>query len=387
MYSLYLHHHKIINNMAYKAPTGMRPPMSPEAKQKIADSIRAKNNEKRIAMGLPPILSPAEMAEQGISNPVTPMQFNYAPQFVEKEIERVKMKDQTFAPDLFVPMATGKPIDLMFTNQGGVPKACNYMLIGDPGVGKTTVSLDIIADLKLAGLDVLFISAEMTRIDLYQYIQRFPKFGEVDIIFTGEYCESNPKKVLEDALKPGYDVVLIDSFAELQNDIKEALRMSTMGSERLIIDIMLEHNLGKNDSGKNTTFIAIQQVTKGGVFVGSNAIKHNTSGMIELRNDPNIGSPYIIFTKNRRGPSQIKMYYTLGKSNDVEYDLRRFNNDGDAREALASEKENIANEEDAFDKLVFGENPNEVVVLYKDEQGNLDEVEVDLEEFNHEEEK
>ena len=326
--------------MAYRPPTGQRKPLSDEAKAKIAEAIRQKAIQKRIEMGLPetPTFSPKE------------------PQvFTDKPIELVRMKDQSFSDDLFVPMKTGKPIDLLFTEEGGIPKACNFILIGDPGVGKSTVSLDILSDLALSGHKVLFICAEMTRIDLYGYVKRYPKFGEVDILFTGEYCESNPKTIIENTLDSGYDVVLIDSFAEVQGDIKDTLKMSTSESEKWLIDLMVAHNLGDNDSKKNTTFIAIQQVTKGGVFVGSNKIKHNTTGMIELRFEPDSGTQYIFFSKNRRGSIGKRMFYSLASTGDVEYDVKRFGNDENAREALSIERQIIESEDETFTRLIFGE--------------------------------
>ena len=321
--------------MAYKEPTGTRKPMSDEAKARIAEAVRLAAAKKREEQGLPPI-----------THGNIP-----APDYIEKPLELVRMKHQEFPDDLFIPMATGKPVDLLFTNDGGLPKACNFMLIGDPGVGKSTVSLDILSDLALKGFKVLFISAEMTRIDLYGYVKRFPKFGEVDILFIGEYCDSNPKTVIEQVLLPGYDVVLIDSFAEVQEDIKEALKLSSSGSEKWLIDLMVSHNLGNNTMRKNTTFIAIQQVTKGGVFVGSNKLKHNTTGMLELRMDQDSGSSYMVFAKNRRGSVGKRMFYSLSASGDVEYDLKRFSNDEDARTALAHERTLLESEEGAFDAL------------------------------------
>lgn len=326
--------------MGFKEPTGQRKPMSEEARARIAEAVRLAAAKKREEQGLPPI-------QNSSSTP--------PPAFLERPLELVKMSEQNFSPDLFIPMKTGKPIDMVFTQEGGVPKACNFMLIGDPGVGKSTVTLDIVADLKAAGYSVLVIQAEMTRIDLYGYVQRYPKFGDIDILFTGEYCDSNPKTVIESALKPGYDVVLIDSFVEVQEDVKEVLKLSTSGSEKWLIDLMISHNLGNNDSGKNTTFIAIQQVTKGGVFVGSNRLKHNTTGMMELRFDQDTSSSYLVFSKNRRGSTNKKMYFTLGNDGEIQYDLRRFSNDEDARAALAQERSLIEAEEDGFDQIFFGQ--------------------------------
>jgi len=265
------------------------------------------------------------------------------------------MKDQDFDPILFEPMATGKPVDKLFTNDGGIPRATNYMVVGDPGVGKSTVTLDILSDLALKGQRVLFISAEMTRIDLFGYVKRYPKFGNVDILFLGEYLDDNPKTVIEEALKVGYDVVLIDSFAEVQEAIKETNRMTTSGSEKFIIDMMIRHNLAGNDSKTHTAFLVIQQVTKGGVFVGSNKLKHNTTGMLEIRFDSDGMAAYLMFTKNRRGQVNRKMYFSLKESGDVAYDDRRFAIDEDSREIFQAEKAQIEQDDESFDKL-FGLN-------------------------------
>jgi predicted ATP-dependent serine protease len=311
--------------------------MSPEAKARIAEAVRLAAIRKK--------------QEQSFRQDIHPV----VDSFIDKPIELVRMKDQKFSDDLFVPMKTGKPVDFLFSNEGGVPKACNFMLIGDPGVGKSTVSMDILSDLAESGYRVLFISAEMTRIDLYGYVKRYEKFGNLDILFTGEYCDSNPKSVLENALQPGFDVVLIDSFAEVQEDIKEVLKYSSTGSEKFLIDLMLSHNMGNNDSGRNTTFIAIQQVTKGGVFVGTNKLKHNTTGMLELRFDQDTGTQFLVFSKNRRGPVLKRMFYSLSETGDVRYDDRRFNNEENAREALQTERTLIESEASVFDRLIFGE--------------------------------
>lgn len=279
--------------MARKELLGVRQPMSDEARAKIAASVRANAEKKRQELG------------------ITQEQNQRAP-------ELIKMRNQHFDPDLFVNMVTGKEVDGFFSNDGGIPKACNYIITGGPGVGKSTVGLDMLSDLAMSGHSVLFVSAEMTRIDLFQYVQRFPKFGSIPILFLGEYSDSNPKRILEEVLAEGYDCVLIDSFAEVQSTVKETLHISGNAAEKWLIDLMLTHNLGGNENKKNTTFLAIQQVTKGGVFVGSNKLKHNTTGMLELRRDGE-ENPHMLFTKNRRGQVQEKLFYSLSNSGDVDY--------------------------------------------------------------------
>jgi len=74
--------------------------------------------------------------------------------------ELVKMDDISFNKDLFVPMPTGRKIDDLLSSEGGLMKGTNFAFIGDPGVGKTTVILDVLADLQSKGQKVLFISGK-----------------------------------------------------------------------------------------------------------------------------------------------------------------------------------------------------------------------------------
>lgn len=287
--------------MARKATIGVRKPMAPEVRARIAEACRLSAEKKRQEAGV--FVEDKESTQTHFAKP----------------LELVQMKNQTFSDELFVPMRTGKPIDLLYSNDGGVPKACNFIIVGAPGLGKSTVSMDIASDLHKKGYKVLFISAEMTRIDLFGYVKRYPKFGELPTLFLSEYLEHNPKKVIEQAFSEGYDLILLDSFAEIQSSIRESCRITINAAEKWLIDLMVSHNTGNNLAGKNTTFLAIQQVTKGGVFVGSNKLKHNTTGMMELVMDTETNIPYVTFTKNRRCQIGERLSYSLAGTGDVQY--------------------------------------------------------------------
>ena len=235
-----------------------------------------------------------------------------------KKPESVRMKDLHFDPRLFDTLKTGRPIDSILSIEGGLTKSTNFVLVGDPGVGKSTVSMDLLSDLQSNGASVLFISGEMDRFDLHKYVERYPKFGDLDILFLGDYVEENPREIIEEILDKGYDVVLIDSLAEVQDTIKEASKITSNASEKWMIDLMRRNNSGGNAKESYTSFICIQQVTKDGVFLGTNKLKHNTSGMMELRFDE-VGDRYIMFTKNRRGEAFKKLYFDLSSTGDVSY--------------------------------------------------------------------
>ena len=71
------------------------------------------------------------------------------------------------------------------------------MAIGDPGVGKTTVMLDILSSIQNKGRKCLFISGEMGRKQMFKYTERFKQFGIVDTLFTADYMQYNTKDVIE----------------------------------------------------------------------------------------------------------------------------------------------------------------------------------------------
>lgn len=215
-----------------------------------------------------------------------------------------KINNVNYEKGLFEAHKTDTPLDGLFSVNGGVPKATNWMIVGDPGVGKSTVTLDILSNAKRKGSKVLFISAEMNQVDLYLYVQRYPKFGDLDIFFPQDIEEGqNPKRVLEAILDQGWDLILIDSFVELQEIIREECGLTRNSAEKYLLDLMYKHNLGQNKTKTFTAFLNIQQVNKGGVFVGSNKLKHMTTGMMEIRfvDEHSQDERYVVFSKNRRG--------------------------------------------------------------------------------------
>lgn len=272
----------------------------------------------------------------------------------------VKMKDIQFEKGLFENWMTGKIMDELLCSYKGLPKGVNYMVIGDPGVGKTTIILDLLSDLSLYNsANVLFVSAEMNEIDLAIYVQRFPKFQNLDILFVEGEFEQEPHscKTLERLsaiLDQGWDVVAIDSFYELQGIIKEEENITLKKAESLLLSLMKQQSKGVNDRSVNTTFLTIQQVTKSGAFVGSNRLKHSITAMMELRleNPKNIYSDrYAVFTKHRRGDVGVRLYYDLGATGDVFYNEERYRNDQQIRRLQSNAANSIRNLADQFDHL------------------------------------
>lgn len=265
------------------------------------------------------------------------------------------LAEHTYDPKQFEHMDTGTVLARLFahnksTGEQGIQRATNYIGIGDPGVGKTTVLLEYLADAQKLGAKTLFISGEMTRTDMKEYLDRFPKFKTIPILFLGEYCDEPTDLLLEEVLAEGYDLVLGDSFVEIQEALVDTCKMRTKAAEKFIIDLMLKHNAGHNHGKHYTSFIYIQQMTKGGTFVGSNKLKHNTTGMFELRHEGN--SKYLEFSKNRRGDMGKRLYYDLEAiDGNINWNEARFLRDEENREQAQKEKALAEKSANDFDTL------------------------------------
>lgn len=233
-----------------------------------------------------------------------------------------KLQDINIDSGLLNQYQTGLVVDTLFSYEGGIPVGTNIMCTGDPGVGKTTVLLHTLSNLqkKNPKLKCLFICAEMSKIQMFKYMQRFPIFGNVETIFTSDFMHSSMKDVIEQLLDKGYDYILVDSIVEILESVKEDAGMSQGQAEKWLIDICVQHNEGNNARKCFSSFLLIQQVTKSGVFVGSNKLKHITDAHMEMKreSDRDGGGSYIMFSKNRNGQAGIRFGYQL-TNNEIHY--------------------------------------------------------------------
>lgn len=272
----------------------------------------------------------------------------------------VRMCDLNFDKSLFINFDTHTVLDRLLCSYNGLPKGVNYMIIGDPGSGKTTIVLDMLANIMnyYPNARILFVSAEMNEIDLAIYVQRYPKFKYIDILFiessfSGNDCSHNLTEI-EDTLDLGWDIVAIDSFYELQGIIKDEENLRMKEAENRMLAMIKRNNKAQNQRGLNTTFLTIQQVTKSGNFIGSNRLKHSITAMMELRfdNPRNVFSDrYVVFSKHRRGDVGVRLYYDLSTTGDVRFDEERYEKDARIRRMQTEVANSLRKYADRFDEL------------------------------------
>jgi predicted ATP-dependent serine protease len=109
---------------------------------------------------------------------------------------------------------------------------------------------------------------------------------------------------------------LVDSFAELAVAVVDFHGGTMKNAETKLLNIFEQHNKGENGSKRNTCFMIIQQVTKGGEFAGSNRFKHMITAMAHMKFNAE-GGRAIWFSKNRRGGEMNKQFFSLDQANHV----------------------------------------------------------------------
>lgn len=276
------------------------------------------------------------------------------------KVSLTKLDDLNIDDSLFHSMETGTVFDKVLSTDGGFMPGTNIMAAGAPGVGKTTVLLEMLAKLHEAGKKVLFISAEMAQIDMARYLKRFPNWGQLPILFLSDYVEECPQTVIEQVLAEGWDVVLTDSYTEVNDTVKEACNLTRSKTEKWFLDLMIKHNKAENKGKKYTCFVTILQLSKGGTFVGSNKLKHMTTSMMHLDwEGGENGRRFLEFSKNRVGAVNKKLYFSIGDG--VQFDEGRYARDLFNDQLVEQERKQLENEADAFDKLFgFGIQSEEV---------------------------
>ena len=261
-----------------------------------------------------------ETTKRGKGRPKKVQNVTYVPSVIDFT-QVTKLNKLDIDPKMMEQMVSGLPnVDKFISYEGGIPAASNIMVAGSPGVGKTTLLLDVLAGVTYRNNKTLFISGEMGQKQMFKYTQRFPQFGCITTLFMNDYLKYNTKDVIEQALNMGYDLVLIDSVAEIIEGVRDDNGWDRKMAENWLVQVCTSNNKGENKLNKYTSFLLIQQMTKGDDMVGSNKLKHLTDAALFLRRESERdgGGTYMMFEKNRNGEVGLKMSYELS-NNSIYY--------------------------------------------------------------------
>lgn len=224
----------------------------------------------------------------------------------EVDVNIQKLSDIQVDSELFKTIEIDDELlNAFFSRDGGIKKGTTNIIIGDPGSGKTLFSFDLLS--KLNSVKSLYISAEMTRVEVLSYTQNLDL--SCDFVFLHDYFDSDPFSVIEKVLKQGYDIVVMDSLSEICIALQDSFHNLTLPKiEKELLKLIKEHTKGL--TGVYTSFLIIQQVTKNGNFVGGNSLKHNTSSMLHLERY-DCQHKRMRFSKNRNADISYELFFKI----------------------------------------------------------------------------
>jgi len=230
--------------------------------------------------------------------------------FNQSKIQLVRGSDLKFSDSLFKPMKTNTSIDLILSTEGGLMPGTNMMIAGGPGSGKSTLVLDMLSKFTMQGLKCLLVQGEMDQIGHYKYCKRIPNFSCIQTLFLKDHI-SNVKETVEYVFSLGYDVIGIDSIAEILDMYKDQVGGTIKQAESWFLKLQDEVKKGKNEKGYYTSFINIQQFTKGDEFAGSNRLKHMMEAYCRVDKSKDGLERSLHFEKNRDCDKDFKIYFSI----------------------------------------------------------------------------
>ncbi len=201
---------------------------------------------------------------------------------------------------------------------GGLVKGSVVLLGGEPGIGKSTLLLQIAL---LMQNKVLYVSGEESQSQIKLRAERLEGKSDQCLILT-ETKTQNIFKTIEETIP---DVVVIDSIQTLHTDYIEA----SPGSISQIRETTAE--LIKFAKETSTPVVLIGHITKEGAIAGPKILEHMVDVVLQFEGDRNHSYRIIRAQKNRYGSTaELGIYEMLNTG------LREVSNPS---EILISEKD------------------------------------------------
>ncbi|WP_124067547.1 DNA repair protein RadA [Clostridium sp. E02] len=174
---------------------------------------------------------------------------------------------------------------------GGVVKGSLILVGGDPGIGKSTLLLQVCRNLAWNGKKVLYISGEES---LKQIKLRANRIGEVkgDLLFL---CETNLERIESAISEEKPDVVIIDS---IQTMFREEVSSAPGSVSQVRESTNLLMQIAK---GAGIAIFIVGHVTKEGVVAGPRVLEHMVDTVLYFEGDRSAAYRIIRGVKNRFG--------------------------------------------------------------------------------------
>ncbi len=174
---------------------------------------------------------------------------------------------------------------------GGVVAGSLVLVGGDPGIGKSTLLLQVCRNLAASGKKVLYISGEES---LKQIKLRANRIGQVsgELLFL---CETSLDGIQETIMEIKPDVVIIDS---IQTMYREEICAAPGSVSQVRESTNLLMQIAK---GSGVTIFIVGHVTKEGVVAGPRVLEHMVDTVLYFEGDRHASYRILRGVKNRFG--------------------------------------------------------------------------------------
>ena len=198
-------------------------------------------------------------------------------------------------------LATGLP-DLDRVLGGGLVPGSVVLLAGPPGIGKSTLLLQLLAAMAAVGQPGLLVSGEESRAQVAARARRIGVSADAVSFAPGRDLQA----VLTAARAERPAVLAVDSIQTLR-DPESSAQPGGVAQVRGCVDALVE--LAKTD---DITVVVSGHVTKDGDLAGPRALEHAVDVVLTFEGDPRSGLRIVSGGKNRFGAEGETAWFEMG---------------------------------------------------------------------------
>ena len=174
---------------------------------------------------------------------------------------------------------------------GGIVPGSLVLVGGDPGIGKSTLLLQVCQRLTDEGHEVLYVSGEESLKQIKLRAERIGEFSDRLRLFS----ETNLERISDTIRESKPEVVIIDSIQTMYNeDISSA--PGSVSQVRESTSVLMQ--LGK---GLGITIFIVGHVTKEGTVAGPRVLEHMVDTVLYFEGDRHASYRILRAVKNRFG--------------------------------------------------------------------------------------
>ncbi|MDO4321228.1 MAG: DNA repair protein RadA [Lachnospiraceae bacterium] len=174
---------------------------------------------------------------------------------------------------------------------GGIVQGSLVLVGGDPGIGKSTILLQMCRNLSQKEKKVLYISGEESLQQIRMRAERMGNFTDHLMIL----CETNLEDIRETITRVGPEVVIIDSIQTMYNE-NVASAPGSVSQVRESTGVLMQ--IAK---GMNISIFIVGHVTKEGVVAGPRVLEHMVDTVLYFEGDRHAAYRVLRGVKNRFG--------------------------------------------------------------------------------------